>query len=181
MDEIRESKYLSLVLRHKPELLGLTLDDHGWVSVDALLAVMHKEGRNLTRENLETIVRNDDKQRFAFSDDGARIRANQGHSVRVDLGLEPSEPPATLFHGTTTRFLENIREEGLVSRSRQHVHLHEDKSVATTVGSRHGRPVVLIVRAADMFAEGRDFFLSENNVWLTESVPAQFIEEAQDD
>ncbi|MEM1093278.1 MAG: RNA 2'-phosphotransferase [Bacteroidota bacterium] len=167
----RTSKFLSLVLRHKPEAAGVTLDAHGWVAVDALLQGAQAAGVTLDRAMLDEVVRTSDKQRFAFSADGQRIRASQGHSVRVDLQLAPVQPPATLFHGTATRFLASIRTYGLRPGTRQHVHLSADATTATRVGQRHGTPVVLTVHASPLHAAGHRFFRSANGVWLTDTVP----------
>jgi putative RNA 2'-phosphotransferase len=172
----RTSKFLSLVLRHKPEEIGLTLDENGWASVEELIASANRAGRKLDRATVEQVVAASDKRRFALSPDGARIRANQGHSVDVDLALEPRQPPEILFHGTATRFLESIREQGLLPGSRQHVHLSLDEPTAIKVGQRHGKPVVLKVRAGEMGRAGIAFFCSENGVWLTEKVTGAYIE-----
>jgi putative RNA 2'-phosphotransferase len=172
---LRISKFLSLVLRHDPARIGITLDEAGWTDVDALLAAAARHGVQLTRDELRALVAASDKQRFALSDDGARIRANQGHSVEVDLQLPPREPPAQLYHGTVEAALEGIRELGLLRGTRHHVHLSPDVATATKVGRRRGEPVILTIRAADMHAAGYAFFCSENGVWLTEHVPPRFI------
>lgn len=174
---IRISKLLSYGLRHAPEDVGIQLDAAGWTGVPALLAALAKMGEVVTVQDLVDVVRNSDKQRFALSPDAARVRANQGHSVHVDLGLEPREPPAQLFHGTVQRFLDGIRAEGLVRGSRRHVHLSPDRETAHKVaGRRRGSAVLLTVRAAAMHADGLVFFLSANGVWLTEHVPARYID-----
>ncbi len=175
-DVVRVSKFLSLVLRHDPSRAGLTLDENGWVAVDALLEGCRQAGRPLTRPQLERLVRENDKQRFSFSDDGLRIRANQGHSVEIDLALTPQSPPDILYHGTATRFLESIRATGLQPGSRQHVHLSREIETAIKVGQRHGRPVVLTIRAAELAASGQEFFCSDNGVWLTAPIAVEFIE-----
>jgi putative RNA 2'-phosphotransferase len=175
-DVVKTSKFLSLVLRHKPEEIGLTLDENGWADVEELIQLCNKKGRPLTRPLLERVVAENDKKRFAFSDDGTRIRASQGHSVEVDLALAPMEPPALLYHGTASRFIDSIRASGLHSANRQHVHLSKDVETATKVGQRHGKPVVLVVRAGEMFAAGHVFFVSSNGVWLTERVPVEFLD-----
>lgn len=169
------SKFLSLVLRHKPEAIGLTLDDQGWAIVDELLALASQNGRPLTREGIARVVADNDKRRFALSPDGMKIRANQGHSVAIDPGLSPVAPPDLLFHGTATRFLDAIRAQGLTPGSRLHVHLSADEATAVKVGQRHGRPTALTVRAGAMHAEGTVFYRSENGVWLTERVPAEYL------
>lgn len=173
---VRVSKFLSLVLRHDPSRAGLTLDENGWVTVDTLLDGCQKVGRPLTRPQLERVVRENDKQRFSFSDDGLRIRANQGHSVEIDLALTPQSPPDVLYHGTATRFLDSIHATGLRPGSRQHVHLSKDRETAIKVGQRHGKPVVLTIRAAALHAAGQEFFCSENGVWLTAPIAVQFID-----
>lgn len=172
---VSTSKFLSLVLRHQPEVIGLRLDDAGWADIDVLIRLSQPH-RPLTRALIEQVVADNSKQRFAISDDGRRIRANQGHSIEIELGLQPRMPPALLYHGTATRFVEAIRREGLAKRSRQHVHLSADADTATAVGARHGKPVVLIVRAADMAGAGYAFFRSDNGVWLTDAVPVGFID-----
>lgn len=171
----RLSKFLSLVLRHEPERIGLELDAAGWTDVETLLSRCNRHGKTIDRATLEEIVETNEKKRFAFSDDGLRIRASQGHSIEVSLGYTPQIPPALLYHGTATRFLSSIREEGLIKGHRHHVHLAAEQQTAHTVGRRHGVPIVLPVRAGEMQAQGLAFFLSENGVWLTEHVPSQFI------
>lgn len=173
---IKTSKFLSLVLRHKPEEIGITLDQNGWVSVSELLDACNKHGVAITLEELETVVATSDKKRFAFNEDHSMIRANQGHSVEVDLGYKPQEPPEILYHGTADRFLSSIMEIGLVKGNRHHVHLSKDIETAAKVGQRHGKPVVLIVKSGVMHRQGQSFFISDNGVWLTESVPPAFIE-----
>ena len=173
----RLSRYLSFVLRHRPDAIGMTLDAAGWVEVDALLSACVAHGRPLTRAELEQVVARDDKQRYALSDDRLRIRASQGHSVAVDLGYEPRTPPEILYHGTTERFIEAIRREGLRRGERHHVHLSADKATARRVGARRGVPVVLRVRAGEMARAGAVFFLSANGVWLTHEVGISFIDE----
>lgn len=169
------SKFMSLVLRHQPQTAGLQLDDAGWVAVDALLAGMNEAGRRITREQLETVVADNDKQRYQFSEDGTRIRATQGHSVEVDLGYESAMPPEQLAHGTPGRFVEAIRCEGLTKQKRHHVHLHADLDLAASVGQRRGTPVVLLVKARAMADAGHEFFVTPNDVWLTDHVPPEFI------
>ena len=171
----RISKLMSLVLRHKPEHLDLTLDENGWVKVDLLLAAMQRQGLDVDRELLEEVVRDNDKQRFAFNDDRTQIRANQGHSIEVDVELEQKTPPSVLLHGTVEKFLDAIRESGLKKMSRQHVHLSADMETASKVGSRRGKPVILQIDAANMEKNGHVFYLSANGVWLTDHVPPGFI------
>ncbi|WP_169973740.1 RNA 2'-phosphotransferase [Tautonia rosea] len=173
---IRVSQFLSLVLRHQPEAIGLTLDEGGWASVDELISCAARNGTKLDRDLIAKVVASNDKQRFRISDDGLRIRASQGHSIAVDLGLEPVSPPEVLYHGTATRFLDAILREGLRPSGRQHVHLSGDEGTAVTVGRRHGAPVILRVAAGRMVADGFVFFRSDNGVWLTDRVPASYLE-----
>jgi uncharacterized protein (TIGR02452 family) len=172
---VRISRFLSLVLRHDPGRIGIALDDAGWTDVTALLAACAAHGVAIRRDELAALVASSDKQRFALSPDGERIRANQGHSVEVDLQLAPAEPPATLFHGTVEAALASIRAQGLVRGQRHHVHLSSDLATATRVGGRRGKPVVLTIRAGDMAAAGHTFYRSANGVWLVDHVPPEFI------
>lgn len=169
------SKFLSYVLRHEPTAVGITLDPGGWVAVDALLDACAQHGRHLSRAELDEVVEKNQKQRFALSDDGQRIRANQGHSTMVDLGYEPAEPPDILFHGTVARLLPSIRNEGLQRMKRHHVHLSPDETTARAVGGRRGKPVILRIDARAMRTAGYVFFVTPNSVWLTDTVPARFI------
>jgi len=175
-DLVKVSKFLSLVLRHKPEAIGLTLNGNGWAEVEELLRLANRGTRRLTRPLLERVVADNDKRRFAFSDDGLRIRASQGHSVAIDLSLPPTRPPELLYHGTASRSVESIRAGGLHAASRRHVHLSLDVATATAVGRRHGTPAVLVVRSGAMADAGHAFFVSANGVWLTERVPAEYID-----
>ncbi len=172
---VRTSKFLSLVLRHDPSRIGLALDPNGWAKISELLRHAKAAGHPIPRKLLTEIVETNEKRRFTISSDGLRIRANQGHSLPVDLELEQVEPPALLFHGTATRHLESIQEQGLVPGARQHVHLSVDAETATRVGQRHGKPVVLKIAAGSMHEAGFAFFLSANGVWLTASVPVAYI------
>ena len=172
---IRASKLLSRVLRHDPAAIGITLDPQGWADVDDLLNQLAHNRRSITRDQLDHIVETNSKKRFIFSEDGKRIRANQGHSIQIDLGLTPTTPPKSLYHGTATRFLDSIREKGLVPGNRQHVHLSDNLQTANQVGSRHGKPVILAVQSGRMAEDGASFYLSENGVWLTDSVTTDFI------
>ncbi len=173
---ISTSKFLSLILRHQPEKIGLSLDANGWANLDELLRLSAAKGRWFTRALIEEVVATNDKQRFVFNEDRSMIRANQGHSVSVNLGLVPVTPPPVLFHGTATRFLESIRQQGLLKGNRQHVHLSPDESTASKVGQRHGKPVVLKIAAGKMQLVGHSFYRSDNGVWLTEQVPPAFLE-----
>ena len=163
------------MLRHRPEAIGLTLDAQGWANVDELIARAAAKGQPLTRELIGRVVAENDKQRFALSDDGTRIRANQGHSVEVDLALEPQDPPETLYHGTAARNLRSIEREGLRRGQRHHVHLSDNPATAHIVGQRHGEPIVLRVAAGAMGRAGHLFYRSENGVWLTDEVPAKYL------
>ncbi len=173
---VKTSKFLSYVLRHRPDEIGITLDENGWVDLEQLIDAANAKGHQITREQIARAVEQNDKKRFSISDDGRRIRARQGHSIAVDLGLEPTTPPAVLYHGTAQRNLGGIRLRGLIKARRQYVHLSPDPQTATRVGARHGQPVVLTIKAAAMHESGIKFFLSENGVWLVESAPPQFIE-----
>ncbi len=175
MTEKELSKFLSYILRHDPQSIGLVPDAHGWVSIDALMAQARRAGKRFEREFLFTVVANNDKQRFTLSDDKTRIRAAQGHSISVDLGLAPSVPPDVLFHGTATHRLDSIFAEGINPGRRQKVHLSGDEKTAHAVGSRHGRPSILRIDAARMHAEGFLFWQAENGVWLTDHVPSRFL------
>jgi len=169
------SKSLSYVLRHRPDSVGLELETGGWTTVEALLDAFKKAGKNLSVEILKEVVTQNDKQRFEFSDDGLRIRARQGHSVEVELGYEPAIPPSVLYHGTATRNLDSILAQGLLKGRRHHVHLSTNKETMIQVAMRHGKPVLLVVQSAQMHAAGHEFFVTGNNVWLTDHVPSQFI------
>ncbi len=174
-DTVQLSKFLSLVLRHQPESIGLTLDAQGWANVDALIAHSHAASTVFSRDELLQLVASSDKQRFSLSPDGQRIRAAQGHSVPVSLNLQPLQPPAVLYHGTATRFLDAIRAQGLTPQARQQVHLSADVATASRVGQRHGKLVVLQVDALRMHGDGLAFVQADNGVWLTDAVPAQYL------
>lgn len=183
MDEsriVKVSKYLSKHLRHQPERIGLALEPGGWVRVDDLLAACAAHGFRISRTDLDTMVAENDKKRFSFDETGERIRANQGHSVEVDLGLEPAAPPDVLFHGTGAQSVESIRREGLQKMRRHHVHLSRDTETAVRVGSRHGCPAVFAVDAEAMVAAGHTFYVSDNGVWLTDEVPPQYLSLRED-
>lgn len=169
------SKFLSYVLRHKPQAIGLTLDQHGWASIDELISKGRSQITDLSKELIEQVVFTNDKQRFALSEDGNKIRANQGHSVDIDIGLEPTEPPHVLFHGTATRFLPSIKEQGLKPGQRQHVHLSTNRDTAIFVGKRYGKPIVLEIDAKKMYEQGAEFMFSKNGVWLAKLVQTCYI------
>ncbi len=169
------SKYMSLILRHKPETIGISLDEHGWANVDKLIAGISKT-HEINMDILEEIVSTDEKQRYSFNDDKTKIRANQGHSIQVDVELEEKEPPMILWHGTGEKFVASIDEQGLIPKSRLYVHLSQDEETAFKVGTRHGKPVLYMVKAADMFKDGYKFYLSKNGVWLTKEVPVKYLE-----
>ncbi len=177
---VKTSKFLSKHLRHQPERLGLALAPGGWVGVDDLLAACAKRDVRLTREELNEVVAHNNKQRFSLDETGTRIRANQGHSVEVDLQLEPAAPPDGLYHGTGHRAAEAIRREGLKKMSRHHVHLSPDIQTARAVGARHGRPVIFAVDAAKMRKAGYTFYCSANGVWLVDAVPPEYLRERLD-
>lgn len=177
---VKASKFLSLVLRHEPERIGVALDEGGWVDVGALLAACAAHGRPLTRAELDHVVATNNKRRFAFSEDGRRIRASQGHTVAVELGLAPAVPPDVLFHGTATATLPLILRDGLLPMARQDVHLSADRETAVRVGARHGRPVVLAVDAAGLAAAGQVFRVSANGVWLTGPVAPEWLRQRAD-
>ncbi|HEV2692571.1 MAG TPA: RNA 2'-phosphotransferase [Verrucomicrobiae bacterium] len=172
----RASKFLSLVLRHEPERVGLKLGEAGWVGVAELLDAVKRHGVALNLDGLKHIVETSDKKRFAFSEDGLQIRANQGHSVEVDLQYPPQTPPEVLYHGTATRFLDGIRQCGLQKMERHDVHLSAETKVTLQVGGRHGQPVLLVIRAGEMHRAGHIFRCSANGVWLVAEVPGEFIE-----
>ncbi|AZC40571.1 RNA 2'-phosphotransferase [Pseudomonas chlororaphis] len=171
------SKFLSYVLRHEPQAIGLQLDSEGWAGVDALIEGAARDGRQLTPELIAEVVASNDKKRFALSEDGQRIRAVQGHSSKtVSLQLAEQQPPAVLYHGTATRFMDSINENGLIPGARHHVHLSQDMTTAEAVGQRYGKVVILKIAAQDMQAQGFKFYQAENGVWLTDQVPVGFIE-----
>lgn len=176
-DVVKISKFLSLVLRHQPQKIGLTLDSAGWVNVQKLIAACNQYGVRMTLAELEAVVRDNDKQRFAFSEDGLRIRASQGHSIEVELDYEPAVPPPILYHGTVERFLALIKANGLVKGKRHHVHLSADVKTAENVGNRRGKAIVLEVLSGQMHEDGYAFFQSANGVWLTDAVPPQYLKE----
>ena len=170
------SKFISMILRHKPEVIGITLDEHGWADVQELISGVNSSGgHSLDMEMLEEIVRTDEKQRYSFNEDRTLIRANQGHSIPVDVELEEKLPPDVLFHGTGEKYVLSINQQGLIPKSRLYVHISSDIETARKVGSRHGRPVVYRIDCRKMTEDGFRFFLSVNGVWLTKSVPPEYL------
>ena len=174
MSFTRTSKFLSLILRHKPEVIGISLDEHGWANVNELIAGVSKT-HPLDIETLEEIVKTDEKQRYSFNDDKTLIRANQGHSIPVDVELAPTQPPEILYHGTGEKYVASINEQGLRHQSRLYVHLTDDYGTAIKVGQRHGKPVVYVVKSKEMEADGYLFYRSVNGVWLTKEVPVKYL------
>jgi putative RNA 2'-phosphotransferase len=168
------SKYIALILRHKPDAIGITLDEHGWANVDDLIAGISKS-YNFDGEMLEEIVAEDSKQRYSFNEDHTLIRANQGHSIPVDVELKKVSPPEILFHGSAVKYEQSIDDQGLLPKSRLYVHLSKDYETAENVGKRHGSPVIYKVKAREMEQDGFEFFLSENGVWLTKAVPVEYL------
>lgn len=172
------SKFLSLVLRHKPETIGIELDEQGWTDIEALIARSNEHGIRFDREVLMQVVETNAKKRFAVSESGDKIRASQGHSVSVELGYTSQRPPDILYHGTGAQSVASILERGLEKGSRHHVHLSSDRATAEAVGRRHGKPYLFVVPAGKMYEDGFGFYLSDNGVWLTEHVPVQYLQEA---
>ena len=178
MNNLKEtSKFISLILRHKPEAIGISLDEHGWANVEELIAGISRT-RAFNMDMLEEIVRTDEKKRYSFNEDRTLIRANQGHSIPVDVELKEAVPPEILWHGTGEKFVSSIDEQGLIPKSRLYVHLSKDKETAFKVGARHGKPVLYQVLARKMQEDGYSFFLSENGVWLTKKVPVEYLVKA---
>lgn len=173
--QIKLSKFLSLILRHKPHSVGIELDKKGWAETKSLLKGLKRKGFILGLEDLKEVVKTDNKQRYIFSEDYSKIRANQGHSLDVDLDLVQTEPPEFLFHGTTKKNINSIKERGIVRGTRQYVHLSENRETADDVGKRYGKPHILIIKAKEMYSAGFKFYLSENQVWLCDHVEPQFI------
>ena len=169
------SKFISLLLRHQPETIGLQLDENGWALVSELITKMDEHQHSIDQNILETIVTTSDKQRFIFNEDKTKIRANQGHSIAVDLNLKEMIPPAILYHGTVSQFISLIKNEGLKKMSRQHVHLSADYETAVKVGSRRGEAIILQINANEMYKENYKFYQSENGVWLSDHIPSKFI------
>lgn len=172
--DVKLGRFLSLVLRHNPDAAGVSLDEHGWADVQELLTGVRRSGRQITMEMLERIVQENNKQRYSFNADHTKIRANQGHSLQVDVELTAMRPPHYLYHGTAAKFLAAIQQEGIKKMSRQYVHLSGDFQTAMEVGRRHGSPVVITINAEAMVHDGITFYLSENGVWLCEYVAPEY-------
>ncbi|HYG50873.1 MAG TPA: RNA 2'-phosphotransferase [Flavobacteriales bacterium] len=176
-NEINISKFLSLVLRHKPETIGIHLDQNGWTNVDELISKANNYGIKFDRETLNHIVETNSKKRFAFNETLDKIRASQGHSVEIELGYTNQKPPEILYHGTGEKLVQSILETGLEKRSRQHVHLSSTIETALKVGQRHGKPFVFKVLAEQMYTDNFQFFISDNGVWLTDNVPTKYLKQ----
>lgn len=176
MDLIKLGRYISLILRHHPETIDLTLDEHGWADVNQLIDGVAKNNPGFTMDVLEEIVETNNKQRYSFNEDKTKIRANQGHSISVDVELEEKEPPEYLWHGTGEKYTASIDEQGLNSKNRLYVHLSKDIETAENVGRRHGKPVIYKVHTGQMFRDGYQFWISVNGVWLVKHVPLQYLE-----
>lgn len=174
-DSIRISKFLSYILRHRPDAIGISLDNEGWVNIKDIIKGARKHGKQINKEDIFVAVAENDKQRFSLSDDNLRIRARQGHSFSVNLGLKSVEPPKILYHGTVWRFVNSIALKGLIKGKRQYVHLSSNIKTAIKVGGRRGKPLVLEVDSETMYKDGYLFYLSENKVWLTDNVPFAYI------
>lgn len=174
-ENIRISKFLSLVLRHKPESIGIRLDENGWTNLETLINHFNESGTPVSKEIIRYVVEKNSKKRFAFNEDETMIRANQGHSVEIELGYAPVEPPAVLYHGTPETAVNRILENGIQKRERHHVHMSADIDTAKSVGQRYGKPVILQIEAHKMHEDGFHFFVSENHVWLTNDVPPRYI------
>ena len=179
MNLTKLSKFISMILRHQPGVIGISLDEHGWAQTDELISgIAEYKNIDFTMDILEEIVRTDDKQRYSFNEDKTLIRANQGHSIPVDVELDEKEPPEKLWHGTGEKYVESIDRQGLIRKSRLYVHLSKDTETAIKVGARHGKPFLYTVNAGEMYRDGYKFYLSANGVWLTREVPVQYLEKS---
>ena len=176
MDLNNISKYMSLILRHKPDVIGIELDEHGWANVNDLISGIEKDNHGFNFELLEEIVRSDSKQRYSFNDDKSLIRANQGHSINVDVELKEKEPPEYLYHGTGEKYVKFINQDGLIPKSRLYVHLSKDIKTAENVGKRHGKEIIYRINSGRMYRNGYKFYLSENGIWLTKEAPVKYLE-----
>ena len=175
-NKIKTGKFLSLILRHSPELIGIEMDSQGWVNIKELISKCAAKGKRFSMADLEEIVETNNKRRYSFNEDKTKIRANQGHSIDVDLEFSPVEPPEILYHGTAESFYNSIMEKGIIKKNRQHVHLSDNRTTAHNVGARHGKPLILRVLSGEMHTDGIEFFLSENGVWLTDYIDPKYIE-----
>ena len=176
-DLVKMGKYLSLILRHKPELINLKIDEHGWVEVDQLLKGINDRGRYISKEMLDIIVNTNNKKRYQYNDDQTKIRANQGHSIKVDVELQEKVPPDILYHGTAQKYLDKIKKSGIRKMNRLYVHLSKDIQTAINVGKRHGQPIVLVIDTKKMLRDGYKFYYSYNGVWLCDDIAYSYIEE----
>ena len=176
-DLVKMGKYLSLILRHKPELINLKIDEHGWVEVDQLLKGINDSGRYISKEMLDIIVNTNNKKRYQYNDDQTKIRANQGHSIKVDVELQEKVPPDVLYHGTAQKYLDKIKKSGIRKMNRLYVHLSKDIQTAINVGKRHGQPIVLVIDTKKMLRDGYKFYYSYNGVWLCDDIAYSYIEE----
>lgn len=176
-DFVKMGKYISLILRHKPEIINLKIDEHGWANVDELLKGINNSGRYISKEMLNMIVETNDKKRYQYNNDHTKIRANQGHSIRVDVELHEKVPPDVLYHGTAQEYLDKIRKSGIRKMNRLYVHLSKDMETAMRVGKRHGQPIVLIINTKAMINDGYKFYYSNNGVWLCDDIAYSYIEE----
>lgn len=174
-NDVKLGKFISLILRHKPEIIGISLDPHGWADVSELIDGINKSGHEIDFETLERIVRENNKKRYSFNADKTKIRANQGHSINVNVELKKVIPPEVLYHGTAERFLDSIKEKGILKMSRQYVHLSKNKETAVDVGKRHGKPIVLVIHTKPMIKDGFEFYLSENRVYMCKYIPWKYV------
>ncbi len=178
-NNIKLGKFLSFILRHKPDTIGIELDNHGWADVTQLIEKLNKTAKKIDLDTLKEVVETDNKQRFSFNANFDKIRANQGHSIKIDLDYLPQQPPEFLYHGTAERFVKSILETGIEKKNRHHVHLSSDTETALKVGQRHGKPFIFKVLAQEMFNDGYTFYLSDNSVWLTDEVPVKYLEASE--
>lgn len=176
-DLVKMGKYLSLILQHKPELINLKIDEHGWVEVDQLLKGINDSGRYISKEMLDIIVNTNNKKRYQYNDDQTKIRANQGHSIKVDVELQEKVPPDILYHGTAQKYLDKIKKSGIRKMNRLYVHLSKDIQTAINVGKRHGQPIVLVIDTKKMLRDGYKFYYSYNGVWLCDDIAYSYVEE----
>lgn len=173
----KRSKFFSQILRHRPELIGIELEDGGWTDTEEFLEKIskYKKGDLITFPELEYVVENNDKQRFSFNEDKTKIRANQGHSTNVEMNYQPKTPPPILYHGTAIKNIDSILKNGILKGNRQYVHLSADIETATKVGSRHGKAYIFTVETLKMHEAGLEFYCSDNGVWMADFVPVEFL------